>query len=292
MITLIKSCCSAAAGCSGLPLDVDEMRRVALLLVPAVCFQRPPPSSSTRPRRELLRPISAAKAGFGAKAAAAKTKKKPAEPKSVGLAPVPSSARPPEKHELPAGCMFMGGWLIDPSICDDLVACFETSPSEQTRGMVSMKGGSSAVVNTDVKDSIEMNFAPNDKRPAWRRYVSALQGVMGAYMEEYPMAGAYGVFSLTSRTNFQYYPPSGGYKTYHTERTGAGEPEGSRHLVFMTYLNDVHDAGGTEFYHQKLTVNARKGLTLVWPADWTFTHRGVASPTEEKRIITGWFNFG
>ena len=75
---------------------------------------------------------------------------------------------------------------------------------------------------------------------------------MAAYIEEYPMAGAYGVFGLTSRTNFQvvnyrdlilqknnfarkqfwggsfeltshtnfqYYPPSGGYKTYHTERT-------------------------------------------------------------------------
>ena len=48
------------------------------------------------------------------------------------------------------------------------------------------------------------------------------------------MAGAYGVWGLTSRTNFQFYPPSGGYKTYHTERTGKGEPEGSRHLVFMT----------------------------------------------------------
>ena len=35
----------------------------------------------------------------------------------------------------------------------------------------------------------------------------------------------------------------GGYKTFHTERTGKGEPEGSRHLVFMTYLNDVTDRG-------------------------------------------------
>ena len=266
---------------------------VALLLVPAVCFQRPPSSGATLPRRELLRPVPA-KAGFGAQASAAKVKKKkPAEPTPAGMAaPAPASGgRPLEKHELPEGCMFMGGWLIDPSICDDLVACFESSPAEQTRGMVSMKGGSSAVVNTEVKDSMEMNFAPNDKRPAWRRYVTALQGVMGAYMEEYPMAGAYGVFSLTSRTNFQYYPPGGGYKTYHTERTGAGEPEGSRHLVFMTYLNDVTDAGGTEFYHQKATIQPVKGLTLVWPADWTFTHRGVPSPTQEKRIVTGWFNY-
>jgi hypothetical protein len=38
-------------------------------------------------------------------------------------------------------------------------------------------------------------------------------------------------------------------------------------------------------------VQPKKGLTLIWPADWTFTHRGVPSPTQEKIITTGWFNF-
>ncbi|KAK7242660.1 hypothetical protein SO694_00016240 [Aureococcus anophagefferens] len=54
-----------------------------------------------------------------------------------------------------------------------------------------------------------------------------VDGVCAAmYVEDYPYAGAYGPWSLTSRTNIQLYPPSGGYKTYHTERTGKGEPEG------------------------------------------------------------------
>jgi hypothetical protein len=59
----------------------------------------------------------------------------------------------------------------------------------------------------------------------------------------------------------------------------------------MTYLNTVTDQGGTEFLHQNLTVNAEQGKTLIWPADWTYTHRGVISPTQEKYIITGWFNY-
>jgi hypothetical protein len=59
----------------------------------------------------------------------------------------------------------------------------------------------------------------------------------------------------------------------------------------MTYLNDVTDAGETEFFYQKIKMKPEKGLTLIWPADWTFTHRGIASPTQEKTIITGWFNF-
>ena len=63
----------------------------------------------------------------------------------------------------------------------------------------------------------------------------------------------------------------------------------SRALVYMTYLNDVSN-GGTEFLYQEFKTEARKGLTLIWPAEWTHTHKGIVSPDKEKYIITGWFN--
>jgi hypothetical protein len=59
----------------------------------------------------------------------------------------------------------------------------------------------------------------------------------------------------------------------------------------MTYLNTVTDNGGTEFLNQQLIINAEKGKTVIWPADWTHTHRGVVSATQDKYIITGWFNY-
>ena len=59
----------------------------------------------------------------------------------------------------------------------------------------------------------------------------------------------------------------------------------------MTYLNDVNDAGETEFLHQNIKIKPEKGLTIIWGADWTFTHRGIPSPTEEKTIVTGWLSF-
>ena len=58
----------------------------------------------------------------------------------------------------------------------------------------------------------------------------------------------------------------------------------------MTYLNNVKD-GGTEFKYQNITAPAHKGLTLIWPAIWTHTHRGQISQTESKTIITGWFSY-
>ena len=59
---------------------------------------------------------------------------------------------------------------------------------------------------------------------------------------------------------------------------------------YRKYLNDVED-GGTEFKYQNIISPAKKGLTLIWPAYWTHTHRGVVSKTKEKTIVTGWLNY-
>ena len=88
--------------------------------------------------------------------------------------------------------------------------------------------------------------------------------------------------------NIQYYKKGGGYKVFHCERSYPSTSK--RVLVFMTYLNDVKD-GGTEFKYQKVITPAKKGLTLIWPTDWTHTHRGQISLLGNKYIVTGWFEF-
>ena len=54
---------------------------------------------------------------------------------------------------------------------------------------------------------------------------------------------------------------------------------------------DVDDGGETEFHWQQLKVKPVKGKTVIWPTDFTHLHRGIVSPTEDKYIATGWFNF-
>mmetsp|Transcript_60478 Transcript_60478/g.136701 ORF Transcript_60478/g.136701 Transcript_60478/m.136701 type:complete len:276 (-) Transcript_60478:473-1300(-) len=199
------------------------------------------------------------------------------------------------EYPLPTGegisTLFMGAFVIeDPSVCDDLVKLFESNPQVHKKGVIGRDGR--AVVDETKKDSLEISFLPEDSRPEWRRYLSALQQVMPRYVEKYPYSANYvGEWGLSSPTNFQHYPPGGGYKVYHTERRDRKEPGASRHLVFMTYMNDVTDQGGTQFFHQNVTVQPVKGLTIVWPADWTFMHRGIASPSQTKQIMTGWFNY-
>ena len=57
----------------------------------------------------------------------------------------------------------------------------------------------------------------------------------------------------------------------------------------MTYLNDAENAG-TEFFYQKLSLPCKKGLTVIWPSDWTHTHKGIINEKQSKTIVTGWLS--
>lgn len=174
--------------------------------------------------------------------------------------------------------------IPNPSICDDIINFHKNSDLKQ-EGFIS--GG----VMKDVKDSTDVVVNWNHNQLIVNYVELNLQNVLMEYIEKFPMSDYYGSFSIKEPVMIQYYKPGGGFKVWHTERNNAIKPQCNRHLVFMTYLNDVYIGGGTEFYHQKITTQARKGKTVIWPADWTHTHRGVVSNVEEKYIITGWFNF-
>jgi hypothetical protein len=121
-------------------------------------------------------------------------------------------------------------------------------------------------------------------------YLDSLEKIIDLYVDKFNFCNATESWGITELINIQYYPPGGGFKVYHSERNGKLSTI-NRHLVFMTYLNDVNDQGETEFFYQQLKVKPQKGLTLIWPVDWTHTHRGIPSPTEEKIITTGWYGF-
>lgn len=119
-------------------------------------------------------------------------------------------------------------------------------------------------------------------------YLNKLKLCVNLYKSHYPFVDRYSPWGIIEPVNIQHYKPNTAYHAWHTERTNAYT---TRHMVFMTYLNGVTDGGETEFYHQNIKVKPEKGLTLIWPADWTFTHRGIPSTTQEKYVITGWFSY-
>ena len=66
--------------------------------------------------------------------------------------------------------------------------------------------------------------------------------------------------------NLQRYHASQHFKKIHTERAGLSSLH--RVFAFMTYLNDV-DEGDLRYLAIMGEIQPQKGLTLLWPAEWT-----------------------
>ncbi len=60
-----------------------------------------------------------------------------------------------------------------------------------------------------------------------------------------------------------------------------------RKLTYIWYLNDVSEGGETEFY-DGTKIQPEAGKLLIFPATWSFYHRGCPPKKVNKYICTGW----
>jgi len=100
------------------------------------------------------------------------------------------------------------------------------------------------------------------------------------------------IFRL-GHTNLQKYKQAlGGYHHWHSEYyPHPHDPEDSslhRVLLWMYYLNDVEEGGGTSFYYQDKTIAPKQGTLVIAPATFTHTHRGEVPQSNDKYILTSW----
>ena len=183
---------------------------------------------------------------------------------------------------------FIGSWNIEPMlICDDLISYFELNLAKQKSGVLS--GG----LNLDKKDSIDISINPKDiilpGNEAFKAYFDQLLECYKNYVFDWTFLDQISERLEIGSFNLQRYKPGQHFKELHTERFSLDSLH--RIFAFMTYLNDVQEGGSTYFSHYDLEIQPRKGLTLIWPAEWTHAHRGNILKKGSKYIITGWINF-
>jgi len=176
---------------------------------------------------------------------------------------------------------FIGEYQVNDSAVSELVHFWEQNKDNADMGRIGFG------YDENRKKSKELLITP-DNLPEFT-YYHELFYCLNHYIQEYQFANEVNKFSIFENTKVQYYDKGWGYYDYHCENEGYKSTR-KRHLVFMTYLNDVKD-GGTEFFYQQRTTNAERGKTVIWPSAWTHTHRGCVSEEQEKLIVTGWFSF-
>jgi hypothetical protein len=173
---------------------------------------------------------------------------------------------------------FIRIYKLNNKICDNLIEYHKTNIEYKKQG-TTIKG----IINKDIKESLDVFFFNPSTNKTINNFFILLSECINKYSKEFDL----NICLHTDVINhIQYYPVNGGFKVFHSENSTMQTLD--RKLVYMLYLNDVDD-GGTEFKYQKLILKAKKGNLVIWPAEFTHTHRGIVSKTKEKYIATGWF---
>ena len=144
--------------------------------------------------------------------------------------------------------------LDDISLCDDLVALFHKNKSHHSQGQVLDNGVKETIENKEIKDSTDLSilWEESERITTIKKYQEELIEQVRKYGYEYEIIQNLKM-DFTESFNIQFYKPKGGYRSWHFERN--------------------HNT---------------KGDTVIWPAEWTHTHKSQISKTHEKYIATGW----
>lgn len=182
---------------------------------------------------------------------------------------------------------FIGKSYVDKNLCDKLIHYFENN-NKKFKGTFLVGSEDIEIYDPNKKQTMEITFKQQETI-LFNNYMLELTKCLDKYKKKYPYCDkGQERWSLELWPKIQKYKPKQGYHIWHNENSGS-KATIKRHLVFMTYLNTVMSGGETGFWDQKVKIKPKKGLTLIWPATWTHTHKGYPPTKQNKYIVTGWW---
>ena len=120
-----------------------------------------------------------------------------------------------------------------------------------------------------------------------KRYNNLINFCLVEYAKQYQVL--FDINAIQYTVNIQRTEKSQGFHNFHFEKAN-NVLSYTRHLTTMVYLNDVLDGGETEFLYQSRRIKPRAGRVVIFPVQWTHTHRGNPPLSGEKYIATSWIH--
>jgi hypothetical protein len=136
-----------------------------------------------------------------------------------------------------------------------------------------------------IQKFLEKELAKNTKE-----YVKFLDDLVVKNHEKENTTSEYNSFGnvlLNESFMVQKYTKQKGRYIYHNDFRSDWIEKKYRVITYLWYLNTVEEGGETEFWGTH-TIKPETGKLLLFPASWTFPHRGKMPISHDKYIITGW----
>lgn len=174
-------------------------------------------------------------------------------------------------------------------VCNQIITFFE---NEKNKDVGRMLGG----IDLTYKNTTDFQIPYNNLN--WNEINLILQNELQSHLTNYiiEIKGKFGYnilktneneFLVEDCYNIQKYTKNEGFYKCHHDFYINIDNNNYRKLAYIWYLNDVSEGGETEFLNSIL-IKPKCGNILLFPACWTFPHRGKMPISNDKYIITGW----
>lgn len=177
--------------------------------------------------------------------------------------------------------------MLGKSYCENVIQMFNereqagfTYLRDSNRFKKSQADDTSLFFSSCPAEHLSDNLYSSIHNALWSAYMEYVKNYEIALTEQ---TGPHHVYEY----KIQKTKPGQGYHSWHyesPERTSC-----QRLLAYTIYLNDIQEGGETEFLYQKRRVCPQQGRIAIWPAGFTHLHRGNPPLSNDKYIVTGWF---
>lgn len=142
-------------------------------------------------------------------------------------------------------------------------------------------------VDLNIKNTMDLLISKSDWGKEDEVFYESLSSSLTEYLTQLvpPENPQYGFGMTDTGYQIQKYTPDGFYDWHDDWRFD--ERLGSRILTYIWYLNTVDEGGWTEFLSGE-KIKPEIGKILIFPATWTYVHRGCKPINQDKYICTGW----
>ena len=171
--------------------------------------------------------------------------------------------------------------VLSGELCERILDAFLASGKKGAGTVVNPEGQNK---QTCGKISIDLDVAEIKKeiRDAIHENVSqAFLAYQGQFESLRPL-----VFR-TMGYRIQRYPKGEGQFIWHCDATSPATY--NRQVALVLYLNSLTAGGETEFSYQDIRISPQQGCCIFFPPFWTHRHRGAVPLSDDKFVITSFF---
>ena len=184
---------------------------------------------------------------------------------------------------------FIGIWeLENDDLLEKIIEFFNLNHQSHKQGTLDL-----GKVDKSKKDLLEMLMSPKqikeNKLEVFIQYINSLVDCYNDYQDQWGCIKNWNRIYVGS-FKLEKYLVAGHHLDFNCERQNINSSH--KILSWITFLNDLDDdEGALHFKYLDISIKPKKGMTLIFPSDWTHLHQQNIIKNTEKFTIRGSFHF-